>query len=116
MVKIYVQGHEYEVLFDMQNVLDNAIIIELEARLLPIYNNQKLFSYIIALLELCDFGLCSSYPQRNFDWCSIDVNALFLKRDSRHENETYKEERNFLCKFLGINKSFGGEALIKHLQ
>ncbi len=115
IVKIDVQGHEYEVLLGMQNVLNSAIIIELEAHFLPIYHNQKLLSDMIALLELYDFGLCKVPAQMNFDRELLEVNALFLKRDLNFKNDSYKEKYDFLCNLFNINRYLGGENMVKHL-
>lgn len=50
VVKIDVQGFEYEVLLGFGHLLQNCMAIELEAHVVPIYKGQKLLGDLIDIL------------------------------------------------------------------
>ncbi|HEY0419986.1 MAG TPA: FkbM family methyltransferase [Acetobacteraceae bacterium] len=78
VVKIDVQGAEYEVLQGFGALLDDCLAIELETHVRPIYRNQRLLPDIVALLERHEFQLAKLMPQP-FDGALVEFNACFVK-------------------------------------
>jgi FkbM family methyltransferase len=79
VIKIDVQGFEYEVLLGFGGLLSSCIGIELEAHLYPLYENQKLLHDLIGLLQ--DFGLVlrKIAPVPHFDGDIVEVDAYFTR-------------------------------------
>ena len=84
VVKIDVQGLEYQVLQGFGSLLDNVIAIELEAHLQPIYCKQNLLGDIVMLLDRHGLGLRRIVPQgfERFGRELVEVNAFFTRRTS----------------------------------
>jgi FkbM family methyltransferase len=80
VIKIDVQGFEYEALLGFGSLLEHCIGIELETHFYPLYKGQKLVGDIVAYLEGFDFVLRSIAQVPNFDGDSVEVDALFTKR------------------------------------
>ncbi|VVB42601.1 hypothetical protein RHAL1_00281 [Beijerinckiaceae bacterium RH AL1] len=78
VIKIDVQGAEYDVLTGFGDSLHHCIGIELEAHLYPLYKGQRLLSDYIGLLE--KFGLYLrklSPPVNHFDGFAVEFDAWF---------------------------------------
>lgn len=55
-LKIDVQGYESEIIKYGQNKISNALVIQIETSPIPLYKNEKTFSYVISQLE--ELGFC----------------------------------------------------------
>jgi FkbM family methyltransferase len=80
VIKIDVQGFEYEVLQGFGELLHSCIGVELEAHFYPVYKGQKLLGEIIDLLAGSGFVLRDIRPVHHFDGELVEVDALFTKR------------------------------------
>jgi FkbM family methyltransferase len=80
IVKIDVQGYEFEVLQGMGSVLDQCLAVELEAHVLPIYKNQRLLCDIVALLDDRGMSLRGLRPVGNFNGDVVEFDAVFIRR------------------------------------
>ncbi len=79
MIKIDVQGFEYEVLLGFGGLLQNALCIELETHLYPIYRDQKLMHELVAYLADFDFTLRRVTPVQSFDGDVVEMDVWFTK-------------------------------------
>jgi FkbM family methyltransferase len=80
VIKIDVQGFEYEVLQGFGELLQSCIGVELEAHFYPIYKGQKLIGEIVDLLAGRGFVLREIRPVHHFDGDLAEVEAFFTKR------------------------------------
>lgn len=82
VIKIDVQGLEYEVLQGFGETLRNAVAIELEAHFYPLYKGQKLIGDIVTLLDGYGFALRRIVPQGydRFNHELAEMNAFFTTR------------------------------------
>ena len=55
--KIDVQGYEYEIINHGKNKIKESLIVQIETSPIPIYKNEKPFSYICSTLEELGFNL-----------------------------------------------------------
>ncbi|MES0137489.1 FkbM family methyltransferase [Mesorhizobium sp. M0016] len=83
VMKIDVQGLEYEVLLGFGHLLENCLAIELETHVVPIYKGQKLLGDIIDMLGLFGFSLRDIEQIPHFDGDAVEFDALFTKRRDR---------------------------------
>ncbi|CDX40916.1 hypothetical protein MPLDJ20_310006 [Mesorhizobium plurifarium] len=81
IMKIDVQGFEFEVLVGMGDILKRCLAVELETHLLPIYRGQKLTCDITELLWAWGFSLKSLRSIPHFSGDCVECDAFFLKRD-----------------------------------
>lgn len=79
VIKIDVQGFEYEVLQGFGGLLQTCIGIELETHVYPIYKGQKLFGDIINFLADFGFVLRKMTPVPSFDGDVVELDAWFTK-------------------------------------
>ena len=79
VLKIDVQGYEYNVLAGFEDLLQNVVAIELEVPLYPVYENQKLLHEIVNYLK--NFGfLCKRLsPLDHWDGHIVELDAVFTK-------------------------------------
>jgi len=82
VIKVDVQGTEYEVLLGFGSLLQTCLGIELESHFYPIYHDQKLLHDLVRLLN--DFGLVlrDLRPVPNFDGDLVEVDAFFARSRS----------------------------------
>lgn len=80
VVKIDVQGFEYEVLQGFGDLLYSCLGVELEAHMYPIYKGQKLLADLVALLAGYGLVLRQVRPTGNFDGDCVEVDAFFTRR------------------------------------
>jgi FkbM family methyltransferase len=83
VIKIDVQGFEYEVLTGFGELLQSCLAIELETHFVPIYRDQKLIGDIVRMLEDFDFSLRELRQVPNFDGDAVEFDAFFTKRCDR---------------------------------
>ena len=92
VIKIDVQGYEYEVLSGFGGLLQNCLGIELEAHFYPIYQGQKLLSDLVDLLDGYGLVLRSIRPVPNFRGDIVEVDAFFT-RASHHLSSLSKSQK-----------------------
>ena len=77
VIKIDVQGFEYEVLLGFGGLLQNCLGIEIETHLYPIYRGQKLLGDMVAFLADFGFVLRALRPVASFDGDVVEADAWF---------------------------------------
>ena len=94
VIKLDVQGCEYEVLLGFGALLQNCLGIELEAHFFPLYRGQHLLHEVISLLSTYGFVLRKLDQNKlgNFDGDLVEVDAFFTK--SRSIVNLYNQEQN----------------------
>ncbi|RUX34085.1 MULTISPECIES: FkbM family methyltransferase [unclassified Mesorhizobium] len=83
VIKIDVQGFEYEVLLGFGHLLECCLAIELETHVVPIYRGQKLLGDIVDVLGDFGFALRQLTQVNHFDGDAVEFDALFTKRRDR---------------------------------
>ena len=89
VIKIDVQGSEYEVLLGFGSLLQTCLGIELESHFYPIYRNQKLLHDVVRLLDSFGLVLRKLEPVPHFDGDLVEVDAFFTR--SRESMQTLGE-------------------------
>lgn len=79
LIKVDVQGAEYEVLEGFGNLLRDCLAIELEAQTYPLYEGQKLLSELTTFLAAFDLYLTRMMPARNFGKDLVEFECWFRK-------------------------------------
>ena len=82
VLKIDVQGYEYQVLQGFGGLLQGVLGVELESHLYPIYRDQKLLGDLVALLDGYGLVLRAIRPVPNFEGDIVEVDAFFTRRRS----------------------------------
>lgn len=112
IVKLDVQGFEYQVLEGFGALLRHCYAIELETHFYPLYQGQKLLHDIVAYLADYDMVLRRlSSPRspkldgdRHFDGDLVEVDATFTKSrkwaDAR--SEAVREDLDLACEIIGV--------------
>ncbi|WP_082482308.1 FkbM family methyltransferase [Methylobacterium sp. Leaf123] len=77
VIKIDVQGFEYNVLEGFGGVLSQCLGLKAEAHLYPIYNGQKLLHDLVDLLGRAGLMLRRIKPVSHFDGDIVEVDAWF---------------------------------------
>jgi len=80
IIKIDVQGAEYEVLEGFGGLLDHCVGITLETHTIPIYEGQKTIGDILSLMDRWGFELRQLQLQDSFDGVAVEYNAFFTRR------------------------------------
>ncbi|RUW41678.1 MAG: FkbM family methyltransferase [Mesorhizobium sp.] len=83
VIKIDVQGFEYEVLLGFGHLLECCLAIELETHVVPIYRGQKLLGDIVDVLGDFGFALRQLTQVNHFDGDAVEFDAIFTKRRDR---------------------------------
>ncbi|MBZ9711270.1 FkbM family methyltransferase [Mesorhizobium sp. ESP7-2] len=104
VIKIDVQGFEYEVLVGFGHLLESCLAIELETHFVPIYRGQKLIGDIVNMLGDFGFALRQVRQVPNFDGDAVEFDALFTKRRDRVTALAERARRKFhvITDVLGI--------------
>lgn len=79
-VKIDTQGLELDILRGMGRHLRDALCLELEVHVLPLYRKQALLPEIYQFLFDKGFELITLQQQGSFEGAAIEYNAFFIKR------------------------------------
>jgi FkbM family methyltransferase len=95
VIKIDVQGYEYEVLLGFGSLLQNCLAIQLEAHVYPIYRDQKLLHNLIQFLSDFGFVLRAVSPVGNFDGDVVEVDAWFTKSIEHWKDLDDGQKRKF---------------------
>lgn len=82
VIKIDVQGAEYEVLEGFGRLLETCLGIELETHVYQLYRNQKLLGDIVRFLDGFGFSLRSLREHHNTDGDAVEFEAFFTKRSA----------------------------------
>jgi len=106
VIKIDVQGFEYEVLVGFGHLLDSCLAIELETHFVPIYRGQKLIGDIVNMLGDFGFALRQVRQVPNFDGDAVEFDALFTKRRDRVMtlSEGMRRKFDLVTDVLGITQ------------
>jgi FkbM family methyltransferase len=102
MIKIDVQGCEYEVLEGFGEHMNTTIAVELESHLYPIYEGQKLVHDIISLLDKHGLHLNWLSPQMSFDDDFLEVNLFFTRAKGVAPSELWKLD--LIKRALGLDR------------
>lgn len=99
VIKIDVQGFEYEVLQGFGSLLQTSLGIELEAHLYPIYQGQKLLHHLVSLLADFGFVVRKLSPVPNFDGDVVELDVWFTKNilDWRQLGPPQAEKFRIIC-------------------
>jgi len=94
VVKIDVQGLEYDVLLGFGELLSVCLAIQVESQFYQIYHGQKLFGDIIDLLSRFGLVLRRIVPSHHFDGDLVELDAWFTvdKTRERRLDETQREK------------------------
>lgn len=95
VIKIDVQGFEYEVLLGFGGLLQTCFGIELETHVYPIYRNQKLLGDMIEFLGSFGFALRSLASIPSFDGDVVELDACFTQRIDRWRLLSASDKRKF---------------------
>ena len=79
VIKIDVQGFEYEVLTGFGTLLSRCLAVQLEAHFYPIYEGQRLLGDLVALLRGHGLTLRKLAPINHFDGDIVEVDAWFTR-------------------------------------
>jgi FkbM family methyltransferase len=77
VLKIDVQGCEFEVLSGFGGLLQGCVGVELEAHLYPLYRGQKLLGDVVELLSRFELVLRKLRPVPHFEGDLVEVDAFF---------------------------------------
>ena len=114
IVKVDVQGYEYEVLLGFGSLLQSTLAIQVEAHFYPMYRGQKLLGDLISFLASFDLVLRRLTNARSADLNGdphyggdlVEVDAVFTK--SRHwaKGKPQRERNNleFACEIIGARR------------
>jgi len=79
VIKIDVQGYEYQVLNGFGALLKDCLAIELEGHFYELYEDQCLIGDLVTFLKKFGFVLRSVKQVDNFDGDCVEVDAIFTK-------------------------------------
>jgi FkbM family methyltransferase len=106
VIKIDVQGHEFEVLLGFGGLLKDCMAVQLEAHLYPLYREQKVLGDLVALLA--SFGMVLRHIEQDkmghFGGDVVEVDAYFTRNCEtvRRYDEARLEKFHAICKTLGL--------------
>jgi hypothetical protein len=97
VIKIDVQGFEYEVLVGFGNLLADVLAIKLESHFYPVYRGQKLLGDVVELLARFGFNLryIDMNKLENFAGDLVEVDAYFSKDRRTLRNLTGRAREKF---------------------
>jgi FkbM family methyltransferase len=108
VVKLDVQGAEYEVLLGFGNLLSSCLGIEIEAHFYSVYRSQKLFSDMVQLLGSFGYVLRKVDMNKigNFDGDIVEVDACFTgpRRSRRALGPAQRDKWNLMCDAWNLDK------------
>jgi FkbM family methyltransferase len=104
VIKIDVQGYEYEVLKGFGDLLNDCIAIELEAHFYELYEKQHLFGDLVKLLMEHNFVLRAVYPVDHFDGDCVEIDAVFTKNRPymKSAKPAIREKFDVITKILNL--------------
>lgn len=112
IVKIDVQGFEYQVLQGFGALLHDCLAVEVEAHFYPLYRGQRLLQDIIDFLADFDLVLRRIHngrsPQlngdRHFEGDLVEVDAVFSKSKawSKKQDSATRARLNLACEVMGV--------------
>ena len=79
IIKMDVQGGEYEVMMGGERYLDSSVAILLETHFVPIYKNQSLFDKTLHYCRQLGFRLIKLEIADVFDGEVVEANCVFIK-------------------------------------
>ena len=102
VIKIDVQGCEYEVLEGFGSLLDGCVGIELEAHFYPIYREQKLLHDLVGLLGSFGLTLMRLSPINHFEGDIVETDAFFLLSKEKVKTPEEKAKRALVAEVYGL--------------
>ena len=104
VIKVDVQGCEYEVLEGFGALLNGCLGIELETHIYPIYEGQKLLHDLVTYLEQFGFVLRKLSQVPSFDGDVVECDAFFTKNISawRLLDESRKRKLQLFCEVCDL--------------
>ncbi|CAO4138552.1 FkbM family methyltransferase [Methylorubrum aminovorans] len=106
VIKVDVQGFEYEVLVGFGELLYGVVGIELEAHFYPLYEGQKLIGDLVTYLDQYGLALRAIREQSYIGFAKecVEFNAFFTRRDSAGLDEIQDghDKRNVCSKIWGL--------------
>jgi len=102
VIKIDVQGCEYEVLEGFGDLLDGCVGIELETHFYPIYWEQKLLHDLVALLGRFGLTLMRLSPINHFEGDMVEADAFFLLAKEKAKTPEEKATRALVAEVYGL--------------
>ena len=106
VIKVDVQGLEYDVLLGFGELLGHCLAVSLESQLYPIYRGQKLFGDIVDLLSRFGLVLRRVIPSHHFDGDIVELDALFTVDKSRESklDATQREKLKLIHNVWGLSE------------
>jgi FkbM family methyltransferase len=95
VIKVDVEGYEYEVLSGFGELLHGVLGIEAEAWFYPVFKGQKLLHEIVALLAPFDLRLRRIEPVEGFEGDLVCVNAYFTRGKAGHPHLSVEQQEKF---------------------
>jgi FkbM family methyltransferase len=118
LLKIDVQGAEYQVLSGFGALLENVLAIELESHVYPIYHGQRLLGELVELLDSYGLGLRRMDPQPNFDGELVEFNLFFTRRHStiRGNRDLALDKLAIIERVWGLQVYPGGKVIAQSFE
>lgn len=95
VIKVDVEGYEYQVLTGFGDLLHGVIGIEAEAWLYPVFKDQKLLHDLVDLLAAFDLRLRRIEKVPGFEGGMVCVNAYFTRGKARRPELTAEQQLKF---------------------
>ncbi|MDB5396955.1 MAG: methyltransferase FkbM family [Rhodospirillales bacterium] len=95
VIKVDVEGYEYEVLCGFGELLHGVLGIEAEAWFYPVFKGQKLLHDLVALLSPFDLYLRRIEPVPGFEGDLVCVNAYFTRGKGGQPDLTQEQRQKF---------------------
>ncbi|WP_419759605.1 FkbM family methyltransferase [Acidisoma sp.] len=104
VVKVDVQGLEYEVLLGFGELLSDCLGVQLESQFYPIYRDQKLFGDVIDLLSRFGLVLRKVAPSHHFDGDLVELDAWFTVDKARESklDSVRREKMDLIHRVWGL--------------
>ncbi len=118
--KIDVQGYEYEIINNGKKKIKESLIVQIETSPIPLYKNERTFSYICNELENLDFELhmfnnihtryFKPFVPKNTTYSGLhhlfQLDCFFIKKLSSISNLNIEELKKFILISLYSLKSY----------
>ena len=118
--KIYVQGYEYEIINNGKKKIKESLVVQIETSPIPLYKNEKTFSYICNQLENLDFELhmfnnihtryFKPFVPNNTTYSGLhhlfQLDCIFIKKLNFISNLNIEELKKFILISLYSLKSY----------
>lgn len=113
VIKVDVQGVEFEVLSGFGDLLHQCLGVELEAHFYPIYRGERLLYELIRLLAGYGLALRRLSPVMNFDGDLVEVDAYFTRSLPGDADPRQKAKLSLIEEVWGVYTDENGAALAR---